>query len=227
MKNIGLGMWTSRDEDPHTTEYLWSGSLVDGDRYLIKVKNASLEVVDYYLFPDDIENAELGNPTLHQSDRLAGRVPYAVSPPTRPSPPPLPGAGPPEAIPLEIGTTKGSLEAGQEIWYQFYYRDPHNDTTPEHDFLFFLTNTPLDDVRARHADFEIYPGGQLHIWTRGTIDEIEPLGTSAPSQYETEDVRSLQVLWNGQLMEEHVYYIKVYNHDIGPLEYEFEIRGGP
>jgi hypothetical protein len=228
MEHFGDGVWVSRDEDPNTGERLWSGSLVDGDRYLIKVTNGTPDVVDYYLFPGDIENAELGNPILHQADLSHGRVPQeAVSPPTQPAQPPEPGAGPPEALPLKIGTTTGTLAAGEERWYKFYYRDSYNETTPEHDFVFYLTNTPLDHIRARHADFAIYPGDQLHIWTRGTTDKLEPLGTSSASVNKTEDVRSLQVVWDGQLMEEHTYYVKVYNYDIGPLEYELEIQGGP
>jgi hypothetical protein len=91
----------------------------------------------------------------------------------------------------------------------------------------FLTSTPLDDIRARHADFALYAGNQLQIWTRGTVDKLEPFGVSMPSPYPTEDVRSLQVLWDGQLMEEHIYYLKIWNHDIGPLEYELEMQGGP
>jgi hypothetical protein len=228
MEHFGDGAWVSRDEDPNTGERLWSGSLGDGDRYLVKVKNGTPDVIDYYLFPDDVENAELGNPTLYQADGATGRAPQeVVSPPTRPAQPPEPGAGPPEAIPLKIGITTGILAAGEERWYEFYYRDSYNDTTPQHDFIFLLTNTPLDRVRARHADFAIYPGDQLDIWTRGTIDKLEPLGTSAASPNKTDDIKSLQVLWDGQLMEEHTYYVKVYNHDLGPLEYELEIQGGP
>ncbi len=227
LEHLGLGQWVSRDNDTRTGERLWSGSLVDGDRYLIKVKNSSPEVVDYYLFPGDIKNAELGNPTLIRANSEAGRIPYNPSPPTRPSLPPVPGAAPPEAIDLKIGVTKGKLQAGQEIWYKFYYRDSYNETTPQHDFKLFLTSTPLDDIRARHTDFALYAGNQLQIWTRGTVDKLEPFGTSSPSPYPTEDVRSLQVLWNGQLREEQVYYLKVYNHDIGPLEYKLEVQGGP
>jgi hypothetical protein len=88
MENFGLGMWVSRDEDPATGERLWSGSLVDGDRYLVKVKNGTPDVVDYYLFPGDVENAELGNPTLYTEKGPAGPVPYAPAPPTRPGLPP-------------------------------------------------------------------------------------------------------------------------------------------
>lgn len=227
MENMGLGQWVSRDKDDHTGERLWKGSLVDGDRYLIKVENNSPEVVDYYLFPGDIRNAELGNPTLYRGNSAAGRIPYNPSPPTRPSLPPVPGAAPPDAIDLKIGVTKGKLVAGQEIWYKFYYRDSYNETTPQHDFKIFLTSTPLDDIRARHADFALYAGNQLQIWTRGTVDQLEPFGTSAPSPYSVEDVRSLQVLWDGQLREEQVYYVKIWNHDIGPLEYKLEVQGGP
>lgn len=227
MENMGAGQWVSRDKDDHTGERLWKGSLVDGDSYLIKVKNSSPEVIDYYLFPSDIRNAELGNPTLHHPNGMFGRVPYAPVPPTRPGPPPAPGSAPPEAIDLKMGLTQGKLEEGQEIWYKFYYRDSYNKTTPQHDFEILLTNTPVDEIRARHADFALYAGNQLQIWTRGTVDKLEPFGTSAPSPYPTKDVRSLQVLWKGQMMEEQVYYLKIWNHDIGPLDYELEVKGGP
>jgi len=227
MEHFGEGTWVSRDEDPNTGERLWNGTLVDGDRYLIKVENGTPDVVDYYLFPNDVENAELGNPTLRRGTGNIGATTYAVTPPTRPSSPPKPGADPPEAVPAKIGSTKGTLEAGAEFWYKFSYSDPYGDTSPSHDFLFYLTNTPLDDVRARHADFAIYPGNQLQIWTRGTVDQLVPLGTSSPSPNILKDEKALQVLWDGQLMEDQVYYIKVFNHDIGPLKYELLIKGGP
>jgi hypothetical protein len=83
MEHFGLGMWVSRDEDYDTGERLWNGTLVDGDRYLIKVKNGTPDEVDYYLFPNDVENAELGNPTLRQQPGAVSQTPYPVSPPTR------------------------------------------------------------------------------------------------------------------------------------------------
>jgi hypothetical protein len=83
MENLGAGMWVSRDEDAKTGERLWSGSLMDKDEYLIRVKNGSPEVVDYYLYPGDIENTELGNPTLHKAEAETGYMPYPIAPPTR------------------------------------------------------------------------------------------------------------------------------------------------
>ncbi|MCB0197357.1 MAG: hypothetical protein KDJ65_35750, partial [Anaerolineae bacterium] len=225
MENMGAGMWVSRDKDPLTSERLWAGSLVDGDTYLIKIKNGSPEVVDYYLFPNDIWNAELGNPTLHKGDAYKGRVPVEAPPETRSIGPVEPGSGPPEAVTLDVGTTTGELEAGEEMWYKFVYSDSEIEDEPDQDLIFYMTNTPLDDIRARHADFEIYPGSQLHLWVRGTVDELDPLGASAPATFaKLDDERSLQVLWSGQLKKEHVYYVKVYNHDIGPLEYEFKVK---
>lgn len=96
MEHFGLGLWVSRDEDPYTGERLWAGSLVDGDRYLIKVKNGTADTVDYYLFPDDVENAELGNPTLYKSDASTAYTPFPLSPPTRPGQPPVLEAAPKE-----------------------------------------------------------------------------------------------------------------------------------
>jgi hypothetical protein len=226
MEHLGAGMWVSRDEDPNTGERLWSGSLVDGDRYFVKVKNGSDDVVDYYLYPGDIENTELGNPTLHTAAGVAGRVPYAPSPPTRPAAPPQPGAGPPEALPLKTGSNTGTLAAGEELWYRFNFGDGAAKATG-YDFTFYLTNTPGDEVTARHADFAIYPGNQLHIWTRGTVDKLEPLGTSAPSPFKLGNEKSLQVVWEGQLMSGHEYYIKLFNHDLGPLSYDLKVQGGP
>jgi hypothetical protein len=138
----------------------------------------------------------------------------------------VPGAAPPEAVPLKVGTTKGTLAAGEERWYRFKFFDPEGPAT-ERDFVIYLTNTPTDDVRARHADFALYSGNQLHIWTRGTVDELQPFGTSSPSPEKTKNPKSLQVLWDGQMLSEHLYYLKVLNHDIGPLEYELEIKGDP
>ncbi len=60
MSSFGVGLWVSRDKDTHTGERLWSGSVVNGDRYFIKIKNDSPVVIDYYLFAGDIQNTELG-----------------------------------------------------------------------------------------------------------------------------------------------------------------------
>lgn len=227
MEHFGSGQWVSRDEDSDTGERLWAGTLMDKDRYLVKVKNGTPDVVDYYLFPDDVENAELGNPTLHHDDGSMTQTPYAPVPPTRPGPPPEPGESPAMAIPLSTGKTDAILEPGEVRWYRFSYGHTYSEPKSEQHFTIYMTNTPLDAVRARHANFAIYPGAQYHLWARGTEEAMAPMGTSAPSPYPLEDSKSLQVLWDGYLMEAHTYYIKVTNYDIGSLTYELDVQGTP
>jgi hypothetical protein len=60
MVPMGEGQWVSRDNDPQTGERLWSGTLVDGDTYYLRVFNNSDQVVDYYVINQDVVNTELG-----------------------------------------------------------------------------------------------------------------------------------------------------------------------
>jgi hypothetical protein len=60
MVPMGEGEWVSRDNDPVTGERLWSGTLVDGDTYYLRVFNNSDAVIDYYVINRDVINTELG-----------------------------------------------------------------------------------------------------------------------------------------------------------------------
>mgnify|MGYP000400980063 CR=1 FL=1 len=61
MVPMGEGEWVSRDNDPVTGERLWSGTVVDGDTYYLRVFNNSDAVIDYYLINQDVINTELGD----------------------------------------------------------------------------------------------------------------------------------------------------------------------
>lgn len=61
MVPVGQGEWVSRDNDPVTGERLWSGTVVNGDRYYVRVVNGSQQVIDYYLITNDVINTELGD----------------------------------------------------------------------------------------------------------------------------------------------------------------------
>jgi hypothetical protein len=47
MRNVGVGSVVSRDEDPLTGERLWSGWLMDGETYYLKVRNNAELPIDY------------------------------------------------------------------------------------------------------------------------------------------------------------------------------------
>jgi hypothetical protein len=62
MKNMGAGGYVERDGDHNTGEHLWSGELVNGATYYIKVSNASGAPIEYRLYTDDVINSEWGTP---------------------------------------------------------------------------------------------------------------------------------------------------------------------
>ncbi len=57
--NTGAGAIVSRDGDPVTGERLWSGQLVNGEAYLVRIFNGSDVPIDFWLFPGDVERAQL------------------------------------------------------------------------------------------------------------------------------------------------------------------------
>ena len=60
MNNVGGGSLVHRDNDPLTGERFWTGWVVDGDLYYLRVQNHTVEGLDYWLFTGDIYNPILG-----------------------------------------------------------------------------------------------------------------------------------------------------------------------
>ena len=60
MNNIGSGSIVHRDDDPMTSERFWSGWVVDGQLYYVRVRNGADIQVGYWLFTGDIYYPELG-----------------------------------------------------------------------------------------------------------------------------------------------------------------------
>ncbi len=77
MVPMGQGQWVERDKDPLTGERLWSGDVVDGDTYYVRVFNHSDEVIDYYLITNDVINTELGERVFSANQFY----PYVLYPP--------------------------------------------------------------------------------------------------------------------------------------------------
>ncbi|MCS7259963.1 MAG: hypothetical protein NZ765_04175, partial [Anaerolineae bacterium] len=81
MVPMGQGQWVERDKDPVTGERLWSGDVVDGDTYYVRVFNHSDQVIDYYLITNDVINTELGERAF-SANRF---YPYVLYPPDSPA----------------------------------------------------------------------------------------------------------------------------------------------
>lgn len=77
MVPMGQGQWVERDKDPLTGERLWSGNVVDGDTYYVRIFNHSDQVIDYYLITNDVINTELGERVFSANQFY----PYVLYPP--------------------------------------------------------------------------------------------------------------------------------------------------
>jgi hypothetical protein len=56
---FGRGSVIDRDGDPNTGEMLWRGQVRANDEYYMRVINGSDAVIDFWIFPDDVINANL------------------------------------------------------------------------------------------------------------------------------------------------------------------------
>lgn len=59
LTNFGQGSIVNRDGDPKTGELLWKGHIWAGDVYYMRVSNETDEVIDYWIFPEDVINTNL------------------------------------------------------------------------------------------------------------------------------------------------------------------------
>ena len=57
--NFGQGSVVSRDGDLNTGESIWNGHVISGNVYYLRVSNETDVVIDYWIFPDDVINANL------------------------------------------------------------------------------------------------------------------------------------------------------------------------
>jgi hypothetical protein len=191
MHNIGAGSIVSRDGDPNTGELLWSGWLMDGQTYLLKISNGADADIDYWFFQKDMPHPLLGTQAL-------------------PAPPAdvLPGTDPFHTLALDAGVNKGKLAPGQERWYSFA-RDDYDDATQEHS-AFTLMFTPDDGNRIHRINFELFTAGQLHIWARGETDRMQNFGAGSEVSRDG-NPETGERLWSGWLMDREVYYVRVRN----------------
>ncbi|MDX1520163.1 MAG: hypothetical protein R3264_00870 [Anaerolineae bacterium] len=210
MRHFGAGSWVSRDDDYNTGERLWHGTVVDGGQYFVKLTNATNEWVDYHLITGDIYNIEMGEPLVN---KITAR-PVDTTPTGKDIGSPLP---------IGKGHQVGTLAARDEIWFQFEYTNPNVDSFEFDPFLMRLDHTPGEGHITNHVNFEIYPYQEQHLWRRGDTDEIEPLGAGSKLAYDrTSNTHSW--IWDGHLVSNTIYFIRVRNGSITDIDYDLFIR---
>jgi hypothetical protein len=201
LRNLGAGGIVSRDDNPQTGELLWSGWIMDGETYYLKVRNDADFAIDYWIFPGDIVSAELGEPTL----------------PPPPSEVPV-GTDPSNPMPMAIGLNKGGLGPGQERWLSVL-RDDYDDEVFEQ-LTLSLFFTPDDGNRVHHVTFDIFPPDQLQVWARGDTDQLRNVGAGTVVSRDG-DPNTGELMWSGWLADGETYYVRLRNEADVAIDYWF------
>jgi hypothetical protein len=105
--NTGAGTIVSRDGDPLTGERFWSGHLVAGEVYIVRIANASDVPIDYWLFPGDIIHPVFPPPV----EPAATPEPTMTFTPAAPLPTSTPTAQPATATPAAAVTRAATATA--------------------------------------------------------------------------------------------------------------------
>jgi len=296
-----MGVFATTDFDQETAERLWSGNLLEGETYYVRVFNNSKRTVEYHLTALGLpaagatetkgavqpasnvtrvsvsvgglksgatmeetqwllvaaavqnmstEEAAAWLKMASQVGWLPGATPagstastagYLASPAAQPSGTPERAAGGPNAVggtaeaspapslsslypnvyptaPLALhdGANVGRLAPGGEHWYSFI----HDDYDKEwYDYMALtLFSTPADGNSSHHINFQIFTGSQLHIWQRGTPQDMRPMGAG---QWVSRDKDPMtgERLWAGHVVDGDLYYVRVFNHTDHVIDY--------
>jgi hypothetical protein len=199
LRNIGAGGIVSRDGNPETGELLWSGWLIDGETYYLKVRNDAEVPIDYWLFPGDIIRAELGEPS-----------------PLPPASDVAAGTDPNHPLPLEMGLNRGDLSPGQERWFSAVRADLDDEAFEQMTLSLFIT--PDDGHRVHRVNFDIFPADQLHVWQRGDTDQLRNVGAGSVISRDG-NPNTGELLWNGWLVDGETYYIRLRSDADVPIDY--------
>ena len=221
MKNTGAGSVVSRDGDPNTGEHLWKGVIIDGDRYFIKVRNDSDEPVDYYLLEGDVINTELGdspNGSVQTSVLPAQRMQNVIVPN-----PVDPGTDIANPKTMRLGHNKGYLKAGEDIWLSFRFQNFEQKEPEQRHYTMYLKISPGLGYVANDTNVEIYTQPQLNLWLRGDGDKMQPMGVGARQTYD-EDTNTQLFTWDGYLMSDTTYFVRVRNDSIENIFFDLDMQ---
>jgi hypothetical protein len=210
MEHFGAGSWVSRDSDYNTGERLWHGTVVDGGKYFVKIKNDTNKWVDYHMMTGDIYNAELGRP----SENSKAPSPVETTPTGKDIGSPLP---------LDKGHRLGRLAAGEDIWFQFEQQSFDTDEFEFDNFVIELQHTPGNGHITNYVNFEIYPFQEQHLWRRGDTDEITPLGAGSVLAYD-KATNTRTWIWDGHLVSNTICFIRLRNDSIQDIDYDLFIQ---
>lgn len=115
---------------------------------------------------------------------------------------------PNQPIKLLYGPNTGVLAPKSEHWYTFTPGKVDDELIEE--FIFTMFFTPGEPNISRYVNFELFTGGQYHIWERGTPLDMEHFGAGAWVSRDN-DYMTGERLWRGTVVDGDQYFLKITN----------------
>jgi hypothetical protein len=127
-----------------------------------------------------------------------------------------PNVYPGTPLALHDGANVGKLAPSGEHWYTFI-REDLDDRIFERMAL-TLFSTPTDGNESHHINFQIFTGNQLHIWQRGTPEDMVSMGEGQWVSRDNDPVTG-ERLWAGMVVDGDTYYVRVFNNSRNVIDY--------
>lgn len=127
-----------------------------------------------------------------------------------------PNVYPTAPLALHDGVNVGKLAPGGEHWYSFIRED--RDAEWFEFMPMTLFTTPTDGNSSHHINFQIFTGGQLEIWTRGTPEDMVPMGAGQWVSRDKDPVTG-ERLWAGHVIDGDLYYVRIFNNSDQVIDY--------
>lgn len=127
-----------------------------------------------------------------------------------------PNVYPNAPLAMHDGVNVGRLAPGGERWYSFIREDRDDEW---YEFMpLTLFSTPPDGNESHHINFQIFTGDQLHVWKRGTPEDMVPMGAGQWVSRDKDPVTGERV-WAGHVVDGDTYYVRVFNHTNKVIDY--------
>ncbi len=220
MTVLGQGSGVSRDNNPDTGEFIWSGWVSSQQTYYVQVANESDFEIDYFLFNDDIQSVSLGDiePPQEPEEETPEEQPEEITDPTV-------GTDPGNPAPKLPGLNRGTLAPNTTYWYEFKF-DDFTGNQSRQDFkqsLFATTGRSVGNDQHK-INFELYPYGELNFWERGDADArgngMTNFGAGALVSRDGDDLTA-EYIWNGSVNTNEKYLIAIKNGTDREIDYWF------
>lgn len=127
-----------------------------------------------------------------------------------------PSIYPSAALALQDGVNIGKLAPGGEHWYSFIRED--RDAEWFEFMPITLFSTPTDGNSSHDINFQMFTGAQLHIWQRGTPEDMVPMGAGQWVSRDKDPVTGERI-WAGHVVDGDLYYVRVFNHSDHVIDY--------